>query len=231
MTDLAKTFVVTGGTGALGTGVIELLLARGATVYLPIHEAELPSHLAWRTNARVKATPKVSLEDEAQVAAFYASVPDLWGSIHLVGGFAMAKLADTSLAEFEKQWRLNTVTCFLACREAVKAMRKAGGGGRIVNVGSRPVVTPTPGMISYVASKAGVAALTQSLAPELLDEHILVNAVLPSVIDTPANRAAMPKAEHDKWPKPAQIAETIAFLASPANVLTTGTLVPVFGRA
>ncbi|NVB80411.1 MAG: SDR family NAD(P)-dependent oxidoreductase [Kofleriaceae bacterium] len=231
MTDLAKTFVVTGGTGALGTGVVELLLARGATVYLPIHEPALPAHLPWRTNARVKATPKVSLEDEAQVAAFYASVPDLWGSIHLVGGFAMAKLAETSLAEFEKQWRLNTVTCFLACREAVKAMRKAGNGGRIVNVGSRPVVSPTPGMISYVASKAGVAALTQSLAPELLAENILINAVLPSTIDTPANRAAMPKAEHDKWPKPAQIAETIAFLASPANVLTTGALVPVFGQA
>jgi NAD(P)-dependent dehydrogenase (short-subunit alcohol dehydrogenase family) len=231
MTDLAKTFVVTGGTGALGTGVVELLLARGATVYLPMHEPELPAHLPWRTNARVKATPKVSLEDEAQVAAFYASVPDLWGSIHLVGGFAMAKLAETSLAEFEKQWRLNTVTCFLACREAVKAMRKAGSGGRIVNVGSRPVVTPTPGMISYVASKAGVAALTQSLAPELLAENILINAVLPSTIDTPANRAAMPKADHDAWPKPAQIAETIAFLASPSNVLTTGTLVPVYGRA
>jgi NAD(P)-dependent dehydrogenase (short-subunit alcohol dehydrogenase family) len=231
MTDLAKNIVVTGGTGALGTGVVELLLARGATVYLPMHEPELPAHLPWRADARVKATPKVSLDDEAQVAAFYGSIPDLWASIHLVGGFAMAKLAETSLAAFENQWRLNTVTCFLGCREAVKAMRKTGNGGRIVNVGARPVIAPAPGMISYVASKAGVAALTQSLAPELLHENILINAVLPSTIDTPANRKAMPKADHDAWPKPTQIAETIAFLASPANALTTGTLVPVFGRA
>ena len=231
MTDLAKNIVVTGGTGALGGGVVELLLARGATVHLPITEAELPAHVPWRTHARVEVGPKVSLDDEARVAAFYDSVPDLWASIHLVGGFAMAKLAETSLADFEKQWRLNTVTCFLACREAVKAIRKTGKGGRIVNVAARPVVAPAPGMIAYVASQAGVASLAQSLAPELLAEHILINAVLPSTIDTPANRKAMPKADHDRWPKPAEIAETIAFLASPANALTTGTLVPVFGRA
>lgn len=231
MTDLAKNIVVTGGTGALGTGVVELLLARGATVYLPILEDELPARVPWRTDARVKVAPKVSLDDESHVAAFYDSIPELWASIHLVGGFAMAKLAETALAEFEKQWRLNTVTCFLGCREAVKAMRKTGNGGRIVNVGARPVISPAPGMISYVASKAGVAALTQSLAPELLHDNILINAVLPSTIDTPANRKAMPKADHDAWPKPAQIAETIAFFASPRNAVTTGTLIPVFGRA
>jgi NAD(P)-dependent dehydrogenase (short-subunit alcohol dehydrogenase family) len=179
----------------------------------------------------VKAAPRISLDDEAHVAAFYDAVPELWASIHLVGGFAMAKLAETSLADFEKQWRLNTVTCFLGCREAVKAIRKTGKGGRIVNVGARPVIAPAPGMIAYVTSKAGVAALTQSLAPELVGENILINAVLPSTIDTPANRTSMPKADHDSWPKPAQIAETIAFLASPQNTLTTGTLVPVFGRA
>jgi NAD(P)-dependent dehydrogenase (short-subunit alcohol dehydrogenase family) len=224
-------FVVTGGTGALGAGVVEVLLARGATVHLPMMEAELPAHLPWRTHERVKAAPKVSLDDEAQVTAFYGALPELWGSIHLVGGFAMSKLADTSLADFEKQWRMNTVTCFLACREAVKAMRRGAGGGRIVNVAARPVIAPASGMISYVTSKAGVAALTQSLAPELLGEGILINAVLPSTIDTPANRKSMPKADHNNWPKPSEIAETIAFLASAENSLTTGTLVPVFGRA
>jgi NAD(P)-dependent dehydrogenase (short-subunit alcohol dehydrogenase family) len=223
--------VVTGATGALGAGLVDVLLERGATVYLPMVEPELPSHLEWRGHARVHATPKVSLDDEAHVAAFYASVPALWASIHLVGGFAMAKLAETSLADFEKQWRLNTVTCFLGCREAVKAMRKTGGGGRIVNVAARPVLAPTAGMLAYVASKAGVASITQALAVELLAENILVNAVLPSVIDTPANRASMPNADHANWPKPAQIAQTIAFLASPDNALTTGTLVPVYGRA
>ena len=220
--------VVTGGTGALGTAVVEMLLARGNTVHLPIQEAALPAHLPWRD--RVHAVPGVSLDDEQHVMAFYKSLPGLWASIHLVGGFAMAPVTETSLADFEKQWRINTVTCFLACREAVRAMGATKTGGRIVNVAARPVITPTPGMIAYAAAKAGVAELTQSLAAEVLAQGILVNAVLPSLIDTPVNRAAMPKADHASWPKPAQIAETIAFLASEQNTLTTGTLIPVFGR-
>jgi NAD(P)-dependent dehydrogenase (short-subunit alcohol dehydrogenase family) len=143
----------------------------------------------------------------------------------------MAKVAETSLADFEKQWRLNTVTSFLTCREAVKAIRRTGKGGRIVNVAARPVVQPAGGMVAYVTAKAGVASLTQTLGAELLAENILVNAVLPSTIDSPANRASMPNADFTTWPKPAEIAETIAFLASPQNTLTTGTLVPVYGRA
>ena len=175
--------------------------------------------------------PDVRLDDEASTVAFYSALPPIWASIHLVGGFAMSPLTETSLADFEGQWRLNTATCFLACREAVKSMRKRGVGGRIVNVAARPVIAPVGGMVAYVAGKAGVASLTQTLAAELLAEGILVNAVLPSTIDTPANRASMPKADHAAWPKPAEIAETIAFLAAPENALTTGTLVPVFGRA
>ncbi|HEY5921887.1 MAG TPA: SDR family NAD(P)-dependent oxidoreductase [Kofleriaceae bacterium] len=224
--------VVTGGTGALGAGVVDVLLARGATIHLPMMEAELPKHLPWCNHARVHAVPKVSLDDDDQVCAFYAQLPKLWASIHLVGGFAMAPIADTSLADFEKQWRLNTVTCFLTCREAVKAIRRSGGnGGRIVNVAARPVLVPAAGMIAYVTAKAGVASLTQALAAEVLAENILVNAILPSTIDTPANRAAMPTANHACWTSPAQIAQTIAFLSSTENALTTGTLVPVYGRA
>ncbi len=222
---------VSGATGALGSGLVDVLLERGATLHLPIVEAELPKHLPWRDNPRAHAHPKVSLDDERQVSAFYASLPELWASIHLVGGFAMGPVASISLADFETMWRLNTVTCFLACREAVKVMRKTKRGGRIVNVAARPVQQPTPGMLAYVTAKAGVAALTQALAAEVLAEDILVNAVLPSTIDTPANRLAMPGADHASWPKPAQIAQTIAFLASPDNTLTTGTLVPVYGHA
>ena len=227
MAELAgRRVVVTGASGALGTGVVTMLLARGATVHAPLFEAE------WKGDPRVLATHVGSLDDEGKLTAYYAALPALWASIHLVGGFAMAKLADTSLADFEKQWRQNTVTCFLACREAVRAIRRTGAaGGRIVNVAARPALTPAGGMIAYTASKAGVAALTQSLAVELLPESILVNAVVPSVIDSPANRASMPKANHDAWPKPAEIAEAIAFLASPANALTTGTLLPVYGHA
>lgn len=219
--------VVTGGTGALGAGVVAALLARGATVHLPMLEAALPEHLR---HDRVHATPGVALDDEAAVVAYYAGLPPLWASIHLVGGFAMAPVAQTSLADLERQWRLNTATCFLTCREAVAAIRRGGHGGRIVNVAARPVLQPTAGMIAYVAAKAGVAAITQALAAELLGEGILVNAVVPSIIDSPANRAAMPGADHARWPKPAELAETIAFLASPENALTSGALVPVYGR-
>jgi len=216
--------VVTGASGALGSGVVAALLERGAIVHAPVMEA------SWRGDARVQATFGVSLDDEAQVTAYYAALPALWASIHLVGGFAMAPIAETKLADLEKQWRMNTVTCFLSCREAVRALRR-GAGGRIVNVAARPVVTPVGGMIAYAAAKAGVASITQSLAAELIGEGILVNAVVPSIIDTAVNRASMPKADYDKWPKPAELAEAIGFLASPQNTLTSGTLVPVYGRS
>ncbi len=173
----------------------------------------------------------VDLSNEAQATAYYAALPPLWASIQLAGGFALAPIADTALADFEQQWRMNTVTCFLSCREAVRSIRRAGGGGRIVNVAARPVVAPVPGMTAYTASKAGVAAITQALAAEVAADRILVNAVLPSIIDTPANRAAMPSADPAAWPRPAEIAETIGFLASPGNALTSGALVPVYGRA
>jgi NAD(P)-dependent dehydrogenase (short-subunit alcohol dehydrogenase family) len=219
--------VVTGGTGGLGTAVVETFLARGADVHLPMMEAALPAHL---TKPKVTGT-RVDMDDEAQVAAFYASLPDLWASVHLVGGFAMAPLVETTLATFEKQWKLNAVTCFLACREAVRTIRKTGKGGRIVNVAARPVLQPGKSVVAYAASKAAVASITQSVAAEVLEERILVNAIVPSIIDTPLNRTSMPDADHASWPTPAQLAETIAFLASDANALTTGTLVPVYGRA
>jgi NAD(P)-dependent dehydrogenase (short-subunit alcohol dehydrogenase family) len=218
--------VITGATGALGAGVVAELLSRGATCHVPMLERKLPAHLEV---PNVVAAPGVSLDDESQVTAFYQSVPDLWASIHLVGGFAMSPITETSLADFEKQWRMNAGTCFLSCREAVRAMKKTGG--RIVNVAARVAVVPVGGMVAYSASKAAVASITQSLAAEVLADNILVNAVLPSIIDTPANRKSMPTADHAKWPKPAEIAAAIAFLASPDNALTSGTLVPVYGRA
>jgi NAD(P)-dependent dehydrogenase (short-subunit alcohol dehydrogenase family) len=203
--------VVTGGNGALGGAVVAVLEARGATVHVP-------------------DIATVDLSSEPAAVAYYAGLPPLWASIQLAGGFAMAPLVETSLADFEKQWRINAVTCFLSCREAARSIRRTGGGGRIVNVASRAAVVATPGMTAYVAAKASVAAMTQALAAELAGDRILVNAVLPSVIDTPANRAAMPDADHAAWPRPAEIAEAIAFLASPQNTLTSGALVPVYGR-
>lgn len=205
--------VITGGHGALGKGVCAVLEARGAI----LHVAPDP--------------PALRLDDEAQAVAFFAQLPPIWASIHLVGGFIMKPIADTTLADLEAQWRINTATCFLSCREAVKAIRRTGAGGRIVNVAARPVLAPAANVSAYAAAKAGVTAITQALAAELTGEDILVNAVLPSLIDSPANRAAMPRADHASWPRPAQIAEVIAFLASPENSLTSGALLPVYGRA
>lgn len=205
-----KTVVITGGHGGLGEAVVATFTARGATVLVPPQQ--------------------VRFDDEAAVTAYYAALPSLWASVHVVGGFAMSSIADTTLAQFEAQWRVNTVTCFLSCREAVRAMRRSGGG-RIVNVASRAAIVPSPGMAAYVASKAGVMALTQTLAAEVVGEGILVNAVLPGTIDTASNRAAMPKADHGTWASPAAIAETIAFLASPENTVTSGALVPVYGKS
>jgi NAD(P)-dependent dehydrogenase (short-subunit alcohol dehydrogenase family) len=204
--------VVTGGKGALGGAVVAWFEAAGAVVHVP-------------------DIATVDLSNEAQATAYYAALPPLWASVQLAGGFAMSPIAGTSLADFERQWRLNTVTCFLACREAVRSIRGTGDGGRIVNVAARPVLAPVAGMTAYAASKAGVASLTQSLAAELAADRILVNAVVPSIIDTPANRASMPSADHAAWPRPAELAEAIGFLASPANALTSGALVPVYGRA
>ena len=208
-----RNVVVTGGRGGLGKGVVAALEARGANVIV------------------APDPPELDLTNEASAAKFYASLPPLWASIHLAGGFAMKPITDTSLAEVEQQCRINTVTCFLSCREAVRRMRETGNGGRIVNVAARPAIAPVGGMAAYAAAKSGVASLTQSLAVELAADRILVNAVLPSIIDTPANRASMAKADHATWPKPAEIAEAVVFLFSPENTLTSGTLLPVFGRA
>jgi NAD(P)-dependent dehydrogenase (short-subunit alcohol dehydrogenase family) len=131
-----RTVFVTGGAGALGDAVVALFRERGATVVAP-SRAEL------------------DLVDEAAVSGAFGAHPGLWASVHLAGGFAMAPLADTTLAAFRAQHDVNAITCFLACREAARAMK--GSGGRIVNVASRPALVPTAGMIGYATSKAVVA--------------------------------------------------------------------------
>lgn len=224
----SKNIVVTGGTGGLGRAVVSTLLDEGAHCHIPAYESEPSGRFEFADHERVSMTYGVDLTDDEVVVDYYAGVGELWGSIHVAGGFAMAPVVDTSLADMNRMIAMNGITCFLCCREAIRAMR-ARGTGRIVNIASRPAVQPTGGMIAYTASKAMVASMTQSLAEEVKGDGILINAVLPSIIDTPANRAAMPDADHDSWPKPAEIACAIAFLASPANALISGTLVPVYG--
>lgn len=224
--------VVTGGTGALGTAVVGALLDTGAVCHVPCIDDAERARFAHRDHAHVKLIAVESLAEEAAVAKLYASVPQLWASIHLAGGFAMAKVSDTSKADLAHQLDMNFTTCFLCCRAAVNAMTRAGGG-RIVNVAARPALEwrAGAGMTAYTTSKAAVAALTVALAEEVANDGILVNAVAPSIMDTPANRAAMPKADHAAWPRVEEVAATILFLASPENKVTRGAIAPVYGRS
>jgi NAD(P)-dependent dehydrogenase (short-subunit alcohol dehydrogenase family) len=223
--------VVTGGTGALGTAVVAKLLAGGATCTIPyLHEAQA-QRFPHRGDAKAKLIAVSDLADEAAIAKVYAGVK-LWASIHIAGGFAPGNVADTAKVTLMAQIDGNLVSCFLCCRAAVNAML-AAGGGRIVNVAARPALEwrTGAGMTAYTIAKAGVAALTVALAEEVAKDGILVNAVAPSIMDTPANRAAMPKADHAGWPKVEEVAATILFLASPDNRVTRGAIVPVYGKS
>lgn len=227
-----RTVVVTGGTGALGRGVVELLLARGATVRVPCFDPQELEACAWRDDGNVQVAEGVDLADEAQVRAFYDDGPAPFASVHIAGGFAFTPLEDVDLAALEHQVRMNTATCLL-CSKAAAARMAAAGEGRIVNVTARPALAARQGakLSAYVVAKAGVAALTELLAEELLETGILVNAIAPSVIDTPGNREAMADADFSRWVTPADAAEVVAFLASPRNRVVSGALVPVYGRA
>jgi len=227
-----KHVVVTGGTGALGSAVLGSLLGLGATCTVPYrHEVEA-QRFAHRGDPNARLIAVSDLSDEAAVAKIYAGITP-WASIHIAGGFAMGKVADTDKAAVMAQLDGNLVSCFLCCRAAVNAMLAAGSGGRIVNVAARPALEwrSGAGMTAYTIAKSGVAALTIALAEEVAKEGILVNVVAPSIMDTPANRAAMPKADHALWPKVEEVAATIVFLASPDNRVTRGAVVPVYGKA
>jgi len=220
--------VITGSAGGMGGVIVDAIAAAGAVCHLPMRErAPRPS------GGRLRYVEGVDLTDERAVVSFFADCPALWASVHLAGGYAASALLETKLDDLRRQLDLNLVTSFLCCREAVRNIRdrSAGAGGRLVNVSSRAAAVPAGGSVAYTVSKAAVSALTQALAVELGPQGIAVNAVLPSIIDTPANRAAMPGADHDRWPKPAEIAETIGWLISPSQTVTSGALIPVYGRA
>jgi NAD(P)-dependent dehydrogenase (short-subunit alcohol dehydrogenase family) len=223
--------MVTGGTGALGRAVVAALLEAGAQCHVSyMIEAEAQA-FPFRKQVMLQAVD--DLANEATVARLYDAVPRLWASIHLAGGFAMSRIADTSKAMLMTQIDTNFVASYLCCRAAVEAIGRSGAGGRIVNVAARPALEwrSGAGMTAYTASKAAVAALTTALAAEIAKDGILVNAVAPSILDTPANRTAMPDADHSLWPKVEEVASTIVFLASPDNTVTGGGVVPVYGKA
>ena len=199
--------VITGAAGALGSSVRAAFEQAGAVLHTPT-QAEL------------------DLTDEAAVVKYYAALPELWASVHLAGGFIMGPFLETSLAQVRQQHDINFVTAYLCSREAVKK-----GVKRIVNVASRSALQPGPSSIVYSAAKAALVMMTRALAEELKGKGVLVNAVAPSLMDTPANRKAMPNADHAKWPKTEEVARAILFLASPENALTSGEVMPVYGQA
>lgn len=225
-----KLVVITGGTGALGRAVVGGLVAAGAHCRVPyVLDAEEAS-FPLRGDKRVTLVQVNDLAEERDVDLLYEDARGLGASIHIAGGFAMGKVADTNKAALTAQLDTNLTSCFLCCRAAVRAMTS---GGRIVNVAARPALEPRQGagMAAYTVAKAGVAALTLALAEEVAKDGILVNAVAPSTMDTPANRRGMPKADFAAWPKVEEVAATILFLASPENRVTRGAIVPVYGRS
>jgi len=225
--------VITGGTGALGAAVVAALLEGNAVCHLPYRSATDAQRAAWRDHPNVRLFEEGDLSHEAAVARLFDRVPRLWASIHLAGGFAFGPLAEAGLDTLTQQIETNLMSCLLCTRAAIRTMARTGAGGRIVNVAARPALEWRHGanMVAYTASKAAVAALTVALAQEVADQNILVNAIAPSVMDTPANRTAMPKADHSAWPKVEEVARTVLFLASPENTVTRGAIVPVYGRA
>ncbi|MGP1272263.1 MAG: SDR family NAD(P)-dependent oxidoreductase [Phycisphaerales bacterium] len=230
--------VITGGTGALGSAVAQVLLDRGARLAIPAYDKRDLERSPLADRDGVTLVVAGDLAEVANARRFYREhAKGLWASVHVAGGFSFAPIADADDDAIEVQLRMNAASCYHCCREAVAAMRDAGRGasegGRIVNVAAKPALHAHEGanMVAYTASKAAVAGLTVALAEEVKGDGIWVNAVVPSIMDTPANRKAMPDADHAKWPSVEEVAQTISWLASPMNRVTRGALVPVYGKS
>lgn len=230
--------LITGGAGALGSATVRMFLESGAWISVPCFNREEYDSFELRDEQNVFARPDVDLSSEEDTRNFFEEAVGeqgpLWASVHIAGGFGMGAIEDTPLSDFNKQLQMNTITCYNSCRAAVQWIRRSPlKGGRIVNIASRPGKEPRQGkgMNAYTVAKAGVAALTESLAAEIVEDDILVNALAPSIIDTPANRKSMPDADYDKWPKPVQLARQIVWLCSGDNEVTRGAIIPVYGRS
>jgi 3-oxoacyl-[acyl-carrier protein] reductase len=222
-----KVIVVTGASGALGKVVAETALARGARVAGVDHAASQTA----ATDNRIELGG-VDLSDAAAakkaIDAAAAHFGRLDALVNIAGAFAFETVADGDPQTWQRMYALNVLTALNASRSAIPHLI-ASGAGRIVNVGAMGALQAGSGMGAYAASKAGVHRLTEALAAEWKG-RITVNAVLPSTIDTPANRASMPRADFAKWVAPQELAEVILFLISEAASAVTGALLPVSGR-
>lgn len=222
-----KVIVITGALGALGQVVLETALTRGARVAGVDHaKSEVAA-----TSSRLEIGG-VDLTDEHAAKTAIDAVAGHFGRIdalvNIAGGFAFEAIAEGDTKTWQRMYALNVLTALNASRAALSHLASSGAG-RIVNVGAMGALQAGSGMGAYAASKAGVHRLTEALAAEWKG-RITVNAVLPSIIDTSANRASMPRADFGKWVRPQELAEVILFLISDAASAVTGALIPVNGR-
>jgi NAD(P)-dependent dehydrogenase (short-subunit alcohol dehydrogenase family) len=233
MTSAARVAIVTGGSGALGQAVTRRLLADGGAVTVPyVVDAERDALLARVAPAERERLLLVRTDasDERAMADLVTTLRARHGRLDilvtLVGGFAGGALTETDRATWDRMLSLNLTTVFVAARAVVPHL-VAAGHGRVVTVGSRAVVPPAAGFIAYTTAKSAVIAFTRALAEELRGSGVTANCVLPSTMDTPANRAAMPDSDRKGWVPVDSVAAAIAFLASDAAGHVTGSLVAV----
>ena len=220
-----KGCIVIGGFGALGAVVVQRLRAAGAKA-VPIDRAPAPKDDA----AAIGRVDLANPEDAQQAIDTAAErLGGLYALVNIAGAFRWETLADGDPATWDLMYTVNLKTAVCASKAALPHLM-AAGGGRIVNIGAAAAAKASAGMGAYAASKAGVARLTEALAEETKASGVTVNAVLPSIIDTPANRVDMPKADFAKWVKPDAIAGLIAFLLSEEAADITGALIPISGR-
>jgi NAD(P)-dependent dehydrogenase (short-subunit alcohol dehydrogenase family) len=228
-----RTAIVTGGTGGLGSAVVGRLVDDGWRVIVPwIVEQEL-ERVPEREGLELVEADLFDADSVKEVVGLASAEPavPLIGVVNLVGGFAAGgRVHETPLEDFENQFRLNLRATYLLTQAALPAMIEAGGGS-VVCVGTRAAVRPFRGAAGYISSKAAVIAFSEAVAVEYRDDGVRCNTILPSVIDTPGNRASMPNADHEKWVKPAEIAGVIAHLLSDDSKPTSGAAIPVYGRA
>jgi NAD(P)-dependent dehydrogenase (short-subunit alcohol dehydrogenase family) len=230
---MARVVLITGGSGALGQAITRRFLGEGATVCVPwIVDAER-ERLAASVDAATR--PRLELErcdvaDDAAMARLTQSILARHRHIDVlvsaVGGFAMGDLAQTDRKLWDTMLTINLTTAYVAAHAVVPPML-AGGGGRVVAVASRAVVPPVGGMIAYTVAKAGVIAFVQALAAETRGRGVTVNAVLPSTMDTAANRAAMPSVDPKTWVPVEAVADAIGYLAAESSAHVTGTLLAI----
>ncbi len=224
-----KVLVITGSNGALGQAVAATLSGYGARLALLDHAQTPPTALP--AGALHYGGIDLTQPDAARsvMERVVKEAGRLDGLINVAGGFHWEKLTGGTLDSWDSMYRINLRTAVVSCQAALPYLLQ-GGGGRIVNVGAMGAVKASTGMGAYAASKAGVAKLTEALADELKDRGITVNAILPSILDTPKNRADMPQADFTRWVAPVEAAEVIAFLVSNEARAVTGALIPVVGR-